>query len=71
VKVDSQGNQLWLQDMSEYINQENDQIDAMVLDGQNRIYLLCQNYGDSGAEGRILLFDSEGAHQGAINLSSG
>ncbi|MDE6167825.1 MAG: hypothetical protein K2G28_05145, partial [Acetatifactor sp.] len=71
VKVDSQGSQLWLKDMNEYINQENDQIDGMVLDGQNRIYVLCQNYGEAGAESRLLLFDSEGEHQGAINLSSG
>lgn len=71
IKYDSQGNQIWIQNISEYINQENDQIDNMALDGQGRIYLLCQTYGENEMGSRVLLLDSEGVYQGAANASSG
>ncbi|MCM1044522.1 MAG: extracellular solute-binding protein [Candidatus Gastranaerophilales bacterium] len=56
---DGQGNQLWEQDVTEKTGGES-YIDNMVLDDQNRIYLILND--------SILLFSSEGAFAGEVKI---
>ncbi len=61
-KFDAQGNQIYMEDLTEKMEEQGAYLRSIAADGQGRIYL--------NVESSVWLYDTEGKYQGAISLES-